>query len=109
MEKRAYQRIPVSFEADILSTYRDSATFIGNLSPHGLYLIAAHMVGDKDLACTSEIDLYFKTHTGEKLNLHCKRRWSYAITPNSLINRIGMEIIDPPEKYKEFLNILNSF
>jgi hypothetical protein len=106
MDKRTGKRIPIGIEADIISDYRNHAAFIGNLSPRGLHLITVYMKDDKDSNGKTEIDLNFLTHTGEKLNLHCKKRWSYAITPNSLINRVGMEIINPPAQYKEFLTTL---
>lgn len=106
MDKRTCKRIPIGIEADIISDYRNHAAFIGNLSPRGLHLITVYMEDDKDFIRETDIDLHFQTHTGEKLNLHCKKRWSYAITPNSLINRVGMEIIDPPAQYKKFITNL---
>jgi hypothetical protein len=103
MEKRTYKRIPVGIGADIISGNIHSAAFIGNFSAYGLYLITIHMEDAIDFTLKTEIELLFQIHTGENLNLHCKKIWSSTITSRSLLQGIGLEIIQPPIRYKEIL------
>jgi hypothetical protein len=60
----------------------------------------------RDFATGIKLDLTFQIPSGETLNLYCRKIWSFRITPRSLIKRIGMEIIDPPVEYREFLTSL---
>jgi hypothetical protein len=53
--------------------------------------------------------LKFQIPSGETLNLNCEVIWLYTKKtppPGFKQNNIGMEIIDPPLKYKEFFKTL---
>jgi hypothetical protein len=106
MEKRAFQRTPVRIEAELISDYLNFAAFIGNLSASGIYIITIHTEDRMDFTQETPLELKFQIPSGEMLSLHCKKRWSNTITPNSLLGRMGMEIIDPPAEYSEYLKTL---
>ncbi len=107
MEKRACKRFPVSLEAKLTSGYINYAAFVGNLSEYGLYVITVHTENPKDLNPKIRLELQFQLPSGETLKLNCRKKWAYKITQNSLINNIGMEILNPPLEYKEFLSTLS--
>jgi hypothetical protein len=106
VEKRIYQRTPVSIEAELISDYLNFAAFIGNLSACGIYIITIHTEDRMDFTHEIPLELKFKIPSGEILNLHCKKRWSSTFTSKSVLGRMGMEIIDPPAEYTEYLKSL---
>lgn len=103
MERRIYKRIPVGIGADIISDSKNYGAYIGNLSAHGLYLITVQTEDTVNFKVNNEFQLRYQIHTGETLHLYCRKRWLYTISPHSFINRMGVEIVDPPFRYKEIL------
>ncbi len=61
-----------------------------------------------DFVPGTPLELEFKCLSGEKLNLHCEVKWIYMYKEQtrSLITNMGMEIINPPQKYKESIRNL---
>lgn len=106
MEKRAFQRKPVRIEAELISDYLNFAAFIGNISASGIYIITIHTEDRMDFTQETLLELKFQIPSGGMLSLHCRKRWSSTITSNSLLGRMGMEIIDPPAEYSEYLKTL---
>jgi len=105
-EKRACKRIPISLIAELINSGKTYVACIGNISEHGLYMMINPMDDAKDFTHKTEIALRFQLRSGEILNLNCKKIWSYKISPFGIRMKMGMEIIDPPTKYKELLNSL---
>lgn len=108
MERRVYKRVPVGIGADITSDSKNYGAYIGNLSAYGLYLITVQTEGTVNFKVRKKFQLHYQIHTGETLHLYCRKRWLYTISPHSFINRIGVEIINPPLRYKEFLHDLHT-
>ncbi|MBI4680203.1 MAG: hypothetical protein HY753_03050 [Nitrospirae bacterium] len=59
-----------------------------------------------DLQPGTAFDLKFQLPSGQNVNLHCKVKWSFKTPPHCLTSSMGLEIIDPPEEYKELLKTL---
>ncbi|UCF86672.1 MAG: PilZ domain-containing protein [Nitrospiraceae bacterium] len=106
MEKRAFRRTPVRIEAELVSDYLNFAAFIGNISASGIYIITIHTEDRMDFAEETPLELKFQIPSGAMLRIQCIKRWSSTITANSLLGRMGMEIIDPPAEYSEYLKTL---
>jgi hypothetical protein len=102
MEKRTHKRIPVSLEAELITDDVRYVAFVGNVSENGINTIITPLKATTDFSPGSGFYLKFQLPSGEAVFLNCKKRWSYAISTK----KMGMEIIDPPEKYKEFLHSL---
>lgn len=108
MEKRRSRRIKVNLKAERISGDEKYGVFIENISESGIYMITAPSRTHKKYTHGTDIDVKFRLSTGETLNLHCKVKWAYSkIPPNGLTDCIGLEIIDPPSQYIEFVKALH--
>lgn len=105
---RGYKRIPVALDAELVSSNVKYPAFIENISEDGIYAKIAYTETSKNLSLETSIHLIFRVHSGEMLNLMCRKKWTERNTSNSLVERIGVEIIDPPEEYREFISIVSS-
>ncbi len=106
MERRHSKRIIVNLKAELISGSVSYAGFIGNLSEDGIYLITDPTKTPVDFTPGTPLEVKFEPLTGETLCLNCMVKWSYKTPPHGLANSIGLEIIDTPLKYKEFLKTL---
>ena len=87
--------------------------FIKNASEEGLsyetYSFASTL---KKLSTKKKIDLMLKMPSGETLNLNCEIKWSsllaspWPLPLNYSTFNMGMKIIDPPLKYREYVKTL---
>ena len=108
MERRLSQRIPVTLDAHVSSGGKTYTGFIENVSKEGVeYLMVSSIEASKDFKPEKIIELYFQIPSGETLNLNCEVQWLLRASPNDKTLTLGMKIIDPPTKYKEFINSLN--
>ncbi len=109
MEKRLVKRIPFILGTEFLSSVNISyAAFIRNISEYGLHMIITPMKTAIDFAPGTELELKFQIPSGETLNLYFQERWSYKILSHRLTKWVGIKILDPPAKYKEFLCYLRN-
>jgi hypothetical protein len=53
------------------------------------------------------INLKLKLSNGDTIKLNCNVKWSYDNSTEDMTNSVGLEIIDPPVEYKEFLKTLH--
>ncbi len=53
-------------------------------------------------------EVYFQIPYGEAINLNCKVIWFSVSQYDKRTEVLGMEIINPPEQYKEFFESLNT-
>lgn len=108
MEKRSFRRIKVNLKAERISGDEKHGVFIENISESGIYMITAPSKTHKKYTPGTDIDVKFHLSTGKTLDLHCKVKWAYSkIPPNGLTDCIGLEIIDPPLQYIEFVKSLH--
>lgn len=107
MEKRRSKRIKVNLKAERISGDEKYGVFIENISENGIHMIASHSPTHKKYSPGTDVDLKFHLSSGETLNLHCRVRWAYSkIPPNGVTDGVGLEIIDPPLPYIEFVRTL---
>ena len=107
MEKRRFKRIKVKLKAERISGDEKYGVLIEDISENGIHIITTPSNTHKKYTPGTDIDLKFLLTSGETLNLHCKVRWAHSkIPPDGLTDSIGLEIIDPPPKYIEFLRAL---
>lgn len=108
MEKRRSKRIKVNLKAERISGDEKYGIFIENISENGIHILTTASREHVKYSAGSDVDLHFKLTNGKTLNLHCKVRWSCLKTPpNGLTDSIGLEIINPPSQYIDFVRTLN--
>ena len=117
IEKRSAERKPVTIEAEIVSGKNRYKGRIGNISLNlykqvGLFIRFATDLDASlnDFLPPSKVIIKFKIPSGEEFELKCKSMWIniHQVPPHSLVNQLGIQIIDPPEKLKEFAKSLPS-
>ena len=108
MEKRRSKRIKVNLKAERISGDEKYGVFIENISENGIHITTTPSETHKKYTPGIDIDLNFQLNTGETLNLHCKVRWAHLkVPPDGMTDSIGLEIINPPKKYIEFVKALH--
>jgi hypothetical protein len=107
MEKRRFTRYFTFLQSVIISEGKSYASSVENVSEEGLACkmstFAQALIG---LFPDKLIKLIISTPTGDTINLNCKIKWG-VVPCNDEKLCMGMKIIDPPEKYKEYVKTLN--
>ena len=106
MERRNTKRLVVNLKAERLSCTKNCSVFIENLSDTGIYMITAPSK-NKDYEPGRKLMLKLELATGKTLNLQCYVKWTYDNAPEDLTNSVGLEILNPPDEYRNFINTLN--
>ena len=108
MEKRRSRRIKVDLKAERISGNETHGIFIENISETGIHIITAHEKEHREYFPGRDVDLKLFLSSGGVLSLRCKVKWLCPeVLPNNLIDSIGLEIIDPPLRYIEFIKTLH--
>ena len=105
MERRESNRVTVNMKAERISCTKNCSVFIENLSGTGIYMITVP-AKNHDYIPGNEIDLELELATGDMINLNCNVKWAYDNSPDELTSSVGLEIIDPPEEYRKFIDTL---
>ena len=107
---RAYERKVVNLEADVLAGGHNYTGTIENISTDGLYIqfTTEPTKNAKDFLPIAKINISFQLPSGEKIDLNCESRWIniYTEPPDSVVNHLGIQIIDPPQTLKDFVDTL---
>lgn len=107
MEKRRHKRIIDNLDAEITAGDITYAGIIMNLSEDGCYMVTATSNKDVELGNHLKLKLKCKLPSGKALNMNCEVKWFQTKTsPYGTSFSMGMEIINPPLKYKEFIKSL---
>jgi hypothetical protein len=107
MERRRSRRIKIDLKAERISGNEKYGVFIENISENGIQMTTTASKEHIKFTAGTEIDLNFRLSSGETINLLCRVRWSCLKIPtNGLTDSIGLEILDPPSKYVEFVRSL---
>ena len=107
MVGRTRNRIPVLLDGELISNRGNSAAIINNISENGMY--AKIPLREREKNHSLDLDsfsLKLQLPTGDLVNLNCTKKWSYQISPGSLIEHIGIEVINPPQQYTIYFNSL---
>ena len=104
MEKRRSVRKALRLKAERISGNSHHAVFIEDISEQGIRILTAPGGLKYEFFPDTPLNLKFELSTGEAIDLRCRVRWSYRNEPpNDLTSSVGMEIIDPPQRYREFV------
>ncbi|MBC8412387.1 MAG: PilZ domain-containing protein [Nitrospira sp.] len=107
MNKRLTERVSDNLEAEIISSDMSYAGIILNFSEHGLYMVTATTYNVVDITPSTALQLRCKLPSGEKLEMDCEVKWFQAkSSDHGNTFSMGMEILNPPEKYTEYLKQL---
>lgn len=106
MDARQHKRIIVNFPAELICKDKRYASTIENLSENGVYAVTAPQGGCSGFTPDTILELKFQSPSGEKYALNCRIIWSYQTPPHGFTSSVGMEIINPPLSYQEFLRTL---
>jgi len=107
MEQRRSKRIIVTLEAELILNDTSYKGFIENLSEDGVYVITSPTKTTVNFNPGETIELKFRLPSGEILDMNCRVVWSYKTPPHGLTNSIGMEIINPSQKYIDSLDLFH--
>jgi hypothetical protein len=106
MERRRSRRKTFHLNAESISGDTHFAVFIENLSEEGINIITAPSHAEINFIPQKTINLKLKLSTGQILDLTCRVMWSHIIPPGDTTCSVGMEVIEPPEQYREFVKTL---
>jgi len=108
MEKRRFQRATVYLKAERISGNEKYGVFIENISEKGIHMLATHAAVHAHYSAGKNIKVSFHIAQRKPLILRCRIRWSCPkVPPNGLTDSIGLEILDPPPQYIEFVRTLH--
>lgn len=107
MSDRIFRRVTVNIEAEIVSYKESYPAFIRNISEYGIHVKVANIEPAKPSDSGADVDLKFQLPSGETVSLYGRKKWVCKNTSNSFIENIGVEIIDPPDEYKDFCRVLS--
>lgn len=96
-------KLPVCLEGELIFSDVSYAAFVENISEDGMYVSIAHIMTKDHIRPMTKLYLKVRLPSGQMILLNCREKWSERNTPHSLIVRIGMEIINPPEKFIQFI------
>lgn len=104
MEKRASERISDSLDAEVSFDGVSFSGIIMNYSDEGLFLVSATLYEVDAVDENIEMEVRCTLPSEEKVNLRCRVKWcNKKDSPFGVSMNIGMKILDPPEKYLEFI------
>ncbi|MBI5056591.1 MAG: PilZ domain-containing protein [Nitrospirae bacterium] len=106
MDKRRSKRITVNLKAERISCTNNCSVFIENLSEDGIYMTTAP-AKKNEYVPGKEIDLELELNNGKIINLNCHVKWAIDNSPDDLTSSVGLEIIDPPSEFKNFVRTLH--
>jgi hypothetical protein len=108
MERRRTGRVSVSIKAERISGSEKYSVFIEDISGNGLHMIIAPAAAIRKYTPGAEISLKFELATGKTILLRCITRWAYhLLPPEKEVQSIGLEIVDPPREYLDFVGALS--
>ncbi len=108
MNKRRHQRTPISLETVISVDGMRYKGFLANLSECGIGAYFETSSPELEFHCSprSDIKLEFQTPSGKTIQLTCKVKWLHVHKRYDRLNSLGIEIIDPPQRYKDYYETL---
>jgi hypothetical protein len=104
MDKRRSKRIGESLDAEIIAGDIRYNGIILNFSEDGLYMVTATTYSVVDITPSTMLKLKCKLPAGHFLDMNCEVKWfKTKPSPFGITFSMGMEILDPPFEYKEYL------
>lgn len=109
MEKRRHERIIESLDAEIVSNGTVYSCIVMNFSAEGLYIVTATANSIVEISPSTVLQLNCTLPSGSRLSMECKIIW-FQTKPSShgVAFSLGLEIMNPPEEYKDFVASISS-
>jgi hypothetical protein len=105
MDKRRSNRQSDSLDAEIIAGGVSYTGLILNFSEEGLYMVTATTYSVVSIPPSSKIGLKCSLPSGDKLDMDCEVKWFQTKpSPYGVTFSMGVEIINPPQSYKDFVN-----
>jgi hypothetical protein len=105
VEKRQGSRIPISLDAEIVSGGKSYFGIILNFSEEGLYMVTATANTVIDITPSTILELKCTLPSDTRLEMKCEVKWFQTKpSPHGTSFSMGMEIVNPPKEYKEFVS-----
>jgi hypothetical protein len=101
--KRFSDRIPVSLEAEVVFNNARFDGKIENLSEEGIFIRIFPENGSADFQSGTVFKLYIELPTSETVSLDSRVVWSEVDAPGNGANNIGLEILEKPPLYDEYV------
>ena len=99
---RASERKVVNLVAELSAGENTYSGTIENISIDGLYIqfTTEPTKSAKDFLPTTKFNIKFQLPSGDNMELECESRWIniYTEPPDSIVNHLGIQIIDPPQE-----------
>ena len=103
-EKRRARRIDDNLDAKIISAGKTFSGIVMNFSEDGLYMVTAAANNLVDITPSTLVELKCKLPSDKKISLKCEVKWFQTKTsPHGLAFSMGMEILNPPRDYINFI------
>jgi hypothetical protein len=79
---------------------------IDNISQGGMSVRTLPSKNTTDYSPGTTHELNIQLFSGEMVKLRCRVKWLQKMQARELINKMGMEIINPPPQYKKLLKLV---
>lgn len=110
MSKIRSTRVPVNLNARLTSGLESYKGAVVNLSENGVHIGMYSASTLSDITPKTEVELEFQFPSGRTLNLNCVVIWTSKASSEEFTGCIGLQILDPPQKYEEeFLYFYSNF
>jgi hypothetical protein len=108
LEKRRHIRVDYRVDAEIIFGDRIYRGMIENISESGIFKVAFPEKEIVDLIPGSALGVKFKDLSGSYFDLRCEIKWLriYTVSPFALKYNLGIEIVNAPQEYREFVSQL---
>jgi hypothetical protein len=107
-DKRACGRIPANLDTNVSIHDIDYSVFIKNISENGFNVIFTPYQKKTDFVPGTRYECQLQLPLEKTINLLCRARWSSDFFPyrhNTHTRMSGVEVINPPKLYNEFLSM----
>lgn len=106
MGKKRSRRIDVNLKAECVAVDNNRIVLIKNVSKEGVCIQSAPSDSTIELPSGIPVELQIELPSGESLHLNCEIRWVDQDAADNTKSNVGLEIIDPPAKYRDFIKNL---
>jgi CheY-like chemotaxis protein len=108
VDKRLFEKAPVNLYAKIIFGGKTYDGYIENAAREGTeYLMTFCIKASEEFKPEKKAEIYFKIPASETIKLTCEIMW-FFVSPHDIRTEIlGMEIKNPPLKYREFIESLS--